>query len=83
MEDQEIIGIILGSGVKTVIESEPVLDPQNLGLTRPLVTHYVAFEGTVVETIEYAEPPQSRAWGAIKSINYALLEETEYEVIDL
>ena len=72
--NQELIYKIIASGTKTILEEEPVLD----GFTRPLKVQYTSDEGTVIETWEY--PPDTameRWWGAIKSVNYELIENPE------
>jgi hypothetical protein len=69
----EQIATIINEGQKVLISEEPVLG----GFTRPLVFHYIADAGTVVE--EWTYPPDSamtKSWGAIEGVKQYILHMT-------
>ncbi len=71
----ELIALILSTGTKVIISEETVLGGE---MKRPLIVNYVdPSNGVVTETWEYAEDAQSRAWGAIKSVNYQLTSASD------
>jgi hypothetical protein len=77
---EELISHIMQVGVKIVVEQEAVLG----GQFRPLVIHYVADEGTVVERWSYPNnSAMTTRWGAINGVSYSLLEEPDFETIEL
>ena len=74
----ELIALILSTGTRVVISEETVSGGV---LKRPLVVNYVsASNGVVTETWDYAEDAQSRAWGAIKSVNYQLTSANDVDL---
>jgi hypothetical protein len=77
---EELLALILSTGTRVVISSEPTLD----GKTRDLIVNYVsAINGVVVETWEYANDPMDRAWGAIKNVSYQVISSDDIDVLDV
>lgn len=70
MEEQQLIGLIITTGERTVLTSEPVLE----GLTRPLIVQYSASLGVANEIWDYVrDSAMTPWWGAINSVTYTLV----------
>jgi hypothetical protein len=77
---EELLALILSTGTRVVISSEPTLE----GKSRDLIVNYVsATHGVAVETWEYANDPMDRAWGAIKSVNYQVISAEDMDILEV
>jgi hypothetical protein len=76
----ELEALILSTGVRIVMTTEPTLD----GKTRELTVQYVSpANGTVVETWEYTNDPMDRAWGAIKSVSRQVIVANDMNILEV
>ena len=72
-----LIQLILSTGTSVVVIDEVCYGGV---MRRPLTRNFVLTgSGIVTEITEYAEPADSRSWGAIKTVSYSLTSQTNVD----